>query len=30
MNGTQVEGFIKELYGTPADVVAAARAISGE
>ena len=30
MTGTEVEGFIKELYKTPPDVVAAARTISGE
>jgi tripartite-type tricarboxylate transporter receptor subunit TctC len=30
MTGTEVEGFITELYKTPPDVVAAARAISGE
>jgi tripartite-type tricarboxylate transporter receptor subunit TctC len=30
MTGVEVEGFIKELYQTPPDVVAAARAISGE
>ncbi len=30
MTGTEVENFIKELYKTPPDVVAAARTISGE
>jgi tripartite-type tricarboxylate transporter receptor subunit TctC len=30
MSGAEVEAFIQELYKTPADVVAAARAISGE
>src|SRR5262245_10110052 len=30
MTGTEVEGFIKELYKTPPDVVTAARTISGE
>jgi tripartite-type tricarboxylate transporter receptor subunit TctC len=30
MTGTEVESFIKELYRTPAEVVTAARAISGE
>ena len=30
MTGAEVESFIKELYQTPKDVVAAARAISGE
>jgi hypothetical protein len=30
MTGTEVESFIKDLYQTPADVVAAAKEISGE
>lgn len=30
MTGVEVEAFIKELYRTPSDVVAAARTISGE
>jgi tripartite-type tricarboxylate transporter receptor subunit TctC len=30
MTGAQVEGFIKDLYQTPADVVAAGKDISGE
>jgi len=30
MTGMEVEGFIKELYTTPGDVVAAARTISGD
>jgi tripartite-type tricarboxylate transporter receptor subunit TctC len=30
MTGAQVEGFIKDLYQTPPDVVTAARTISGE
>ena len=30
MTGTEVEGFIKELYKTPPDVVTAARTISGD
>ena len=30
MTGAEVEGFIKELYQTPPDVVTAARTISGE
>ena len=30
MTGTEVEGFIRELYQTPPDVVTAARTISGE
>ena len=30
MTGTEVEGFIKELYKTPPDVVTSARTISGD
>jgi tripartite-type tricarboxylate transporter receptor subunit TctC len=30
MTGAEVEGFLKELYQTPPDVVTAARTISGE
>ena len=30
MTGAEVEGFIKDLYKTPPDVVTAARTISGE
>jgi tripartite-type tricarboxylate transporter receptor subunit TctC len=30
MTGAEVEGFIKELYQTPPDVVAAAKEISGD
>jgi hypothetical protein len=30
MTGAQVETFIQELYRTPADIVAAAKEISGD
>jgi hypothetical protein len=30
MTGVEVESFIKELYQTPPDIIAAAKAISGE